>query len=306
MPGRPVGRRSDGVRAALLLLCLAGVAVLAGCSKQDTAQIKRLGLPESASDRAEYTKDLWNGAWLAAAIVGVFVWGLILWAVVRYRRRDEDEVPTQTRYNLPIEVLYTIAPLIVIAALFFFTVDTQRLVTAGAYQSNPELPGQGLAGSPVADGAGHQILVVGQKWAWTFSYIHEPALGGDTDVYDVGTPEEFTDLYLPVDEPVTFTLTSPDVIHSFWIPEFYFKLDDIPGKENSFTMTPTREGTFLGRCAELCGVYHSRMLFNVHIVSPEDYEQHLSDLEAAGQIGAPAGNDYSYTIAGTEDEGDAR
>jgi len=275
--------------------------VVAGCSSEDTRQIERLALPEPASDRANAVTELWGGAWLAAAIVGVFVWGLILWAVFRYRRRDDDEVPVQNRYNLPIEVLYTIAPLIVIAVLFFFTVETQREVTAGAYRSTPELTG-GVDPASAAAGASHQIRVVGQKWAWTFSYINEPALGGDTSVFDIGTPAELTNLYLPVNEEVTFTLTSPDVIHSFWVPEFIFKLDVIPGKENSFTLTPTREGIFRGRCAELCGVYHSRMLFDVHIVSRAEYDQHLADLEAAGQVGVPQGGDYSYTIVGSEGE----
>ncbi|MBA3308698.1 MAG: hypothetical protein H0U28_01375, partial [Nocardioidaceae bacterium] len=140
-------------------------AVLAGCSKQDSEQVGRLALPEPASDRAMYTKDLWGGAWLAAAVVGVFVWGLIIWVVVRYRRRSEDEVPTQTRYNLPIEVLYTIAPLIIIAVLFYFTVDVQRAVTVGAYRSNPALAGQSIDATAAAGGEGHLIQVVGQKWA---------------------------------------------------------------------------------------------------------------------------------------------
>jgi cytochrome c oxidase subunit 2 len=284
---------------------LAAAGLLTGCSQEDQDQIARLALPEPASDRAVEIGELWNGAWLAAGIIGVFVWGLIIWAVVRYRRRDDEQVPVQNRYNLPIEVLYSVAPLIVIAVLFYYTVVVQREVLQGC-GSNPDYAGSSVEGASAAAGEGHQVQVVAQKWAWTFSYLDEPALGGETDVFDIGNPEEFTELYLPVGEEVTFTLLSPDVVHSFFIPEFYFKLDVIPGKENCFTATPTREGTFVGRCTEFCGTYHPRMLFDVHIVSPQEYEQHLRDLEAAGQIGAPTGADYSYTAAGTDEEGEDR
>jgi len=282
-------------------MCVATVALLAGCSQEDQDQVGRLALPEPATDRAESIADLWNGAWLAAAIVGVFVWALIIWAVLRYRRRDDEHVPVQNRYNLPIEVLYTVAPLIIIAVLFYYTVVVQRDVLEGS--CTPALAGDSVEGASAAEGESHQIDVIAAKWTWAFGYVGEPATGGE-DVFDIGNPEQLTDLYLPVGEPVTFALNSPDVIHSFWIPEFIFKLDVFPGKENCFTATPTREGTFRGRCAEFCGTYHPRMLFDVHIVSPEEYDDHLRALEAAGQVGLPPLTFYSYTIAGTEDEGD--
>jgi len=296
------GKRSSSHRLALLALL--SPLLLVGCARDDIEQAKRLALPEPASQEAVEMGQLWDGLWLAAGVIGVFVWGLIIWAAVRYRRRDDDEVPVQNRYNLPIEVLYTVAPIIIIAVLFYFTIETQRQVLGEDYYSAPDLAGQRIDDAQRAEGEAHQIQVVGQKWAWTFNYLNEPAVNGD-DVFDTGTPESFTELYLPVNEPVTFTLTSTDVIHSFWIPEFIFKLDVIPGKDNAFTVTPTREGTFIGRCAELCGIYHSRMLFDVHIVSREEYERHLTELHQAGQIGAPQGGSYSYTITGTEDEEEA-
>src|SRR5262245_65835914 len=98
------------------------MVVLTGCSQETVDQWKRLGLPPPASDRSPYMEDLWIGAWIAAGIVGLLVWGLIGWACVRYYRRRDDELPSQVRYNLPIEVLYTIAPVIAVAVLFFFTV----------------------------------------------------------------------------------------------------------------------------------------------------------------------------------------
>jgi cytochrome c oxidase subunit 2 len=97
-------------------------------------------------------------------------------------------------------------------------------------------------------------------------------------------------LWLPKGKTVRFVLTSRDVIHSFWVVPFLMKMDVIPGHTNVFQVTPNKEGTFLGKCAELCGVDHSRMLFNVKIVSPERYEQHLKDLAKKGQTGyIPAG-----------------
>jgi cytochrome c oxidase subunit 2 len=105
---------------------------------------------------------------------------------------------------------------------------------------------------------------------------------------------------------VRFTLKSPDVIHSFWIPEFYFKMDVIPGRvdtkkaHNSFDVTPTRKGTFTGRCAELCGLYHSRMIFKVHVVSRAAYDKHLRELKKLGQVGAPVGAKHADEIAGLE------
>jgi cytochrome c oxidase subunit II len=252
---------------------------LTGCSKATVDSLKRLGLPEATTDRAQYVHDLWIGAWIAAGCVGVFVWGLILYAALRYRRRSDDEMPIQTRYNLPIEVLYTVAPIIVIAVLFFFTVETQNKVLA------------------TVDHPDHTVQVVGQQWSWTFDYLHEPAIG-NRSVYDVGTPAELPELWLVKGKTVTFVLRSPDVIHSFWVPTFAMKLDDIPGRTNSFSVTPTRFGTFAGRCAELCGWLHSRMLFNVKVVNEAAFDAHLRHLRAIGQVGAPIGGEQATTVSG--------
>jgi cytochrome c oxidase subunit II len=274
---QPRARRLVGLAA----LVVGSSLLLSGCTEADWDQVKRLAQPESASDRADPMFDFWIGSWIAAFAVGFLVWGLIIWCAIRYHRRSDDEVPTQTEYHLPIEVLYTIAPLIVVAVFFFHSVQTQDKVQA------------------VIDNPDHEITVVGQKWNWTFNYVDEPA-AGDQTVYDVGTPDQFAELWLPVDESVTFTLISPDVIHSFWVPEFLYKLDVVPGRTNQFSLTPTREGVFQGRCAELCGTYHSRMLFEVHIVSSEEYEQHLTELADAGQVGLTTGAKYAYEVAGLE------
>ena len=266
--------------------------LLSGCSPVADHDIKRLALPVAASDRSQPVWDLWLGAWIAVLVVFVLVFGLIVYASVRYRRRSDDEVPTQVRYNLPLEALYTIAPVIVVAVFFFHTVTSQNEVLKEV--ENPD----------------HTIEVVGSKWQWAFNYLDEDATQGE-DVYDFGTPDQPAELWLPKGESVRFNLRSPDVIHSCWIPEFYFKMDVVPGRDNTFDMTPTREGTFTGRCAELCGLYHSRMIFKVNVVSPEEYEAHLQDLVKIGQIGAPAGQKEADAVAGlrgadTEDDQDVQ
>lgn len=238
----------------------------------------RWGLPPAITDRAPFIGDLWNGAWIASAVIGLFVWGLIGWAVIRFRRKHDNEAPRQTTYNLPLEILYTLVPFLIIGVLFFFTVQAQNGVLA-----------------KVTDKPVHTIDVIGQKWSWTFNYKEagNPAVG--SDVHEVGTLEKIPDLYLPVNKPVRFNLESADVIHSFWVPEFYFKLDVIPGKHNSFDVTPTKEGVYLGKCAELCGTYHAVMVFNVHVVSEAEYNAYLKGLAAKGQTGSIKGPSFPMT-----------
>jgi len=260
----------------------AAVLVLSGCSPYDKSDIGRLALPVPASDRTDPVWDLWLGSWIATLVVFVLVFGLMVYAMIRFRKRDENP-PAQIRYHLPLEVLYTIAPCIIVAIFFFHTVVAQNAILKEV--KNPD----------------HEIIVVGSKWQWAFDYLDEKAVDGD-DTFDVGTPADPANLYLPVNESVRFVLKSPDVIHSFWVPEFYFKLDVVPGKKpvNQFDLTPTRKGTFTGRCAELCGLYHSRMIFKVHVVSRAEYDKHLTELKKLGQVGELAGAKRADEIAGLE------
>ncbi len=140
--------------------------------------------------------------------------------------------------------------------------------------------------------------MVGQQWSWTFNYVRDPALGGHTTVFDSGTPAYQPTLVLPVNRSVKFVLTSPDVIHSFWVPAFLEKMDVIPGRRNTFELTPTRLGRFDGRCAELCGTYHSRMLFNVRVVTAPQYARYLRRLEAAGNTGLALGGSRADQVYG--------
>jgi len=217
-------------------------------------------LPEPSTAEGPIVQNLWNGSWIAAWIVGVITWGLMIFAAVAYRRRKNAGVPVQTRYNIPLEALYTIVPLIMILGLFVFTVRDQTELIA------------------VEDDQQQTVNVVGFRWSWTFNYL-------DEDVYEVGTPGVPPTLVLPVDEKIQFELSSPDVIHSFWVPNWLFKMDVIPGKVNVFQVTPNKTGTFVGRCAELCGVDHARMLFNVDVVERAEYDEYIASLRAKGQTG---------------------
>jgi cytochrome c oxidase subunit 2 len=272
------------------------LATATGCSYKD---YPRLGMPSPATEQAPRILALWQGSWAAALATGALVWGLILWSVIFHRRsRTKVEVPAQTRYNLPIEALYTIVPIVVIAVLFYFTArDENKLL---ATSKKPQ----------------HIINVVGFQWSWGFNYVEnvdgngtQPSKApaelsgipankllfpaGANGVYDVGTPSSRNPdtgnpgptLWLPKGQTVRFVLTSRDVIHSFWIVPFLMKQDVIPGHTNVFEVTPNKVGTFMGKCAELCGVDHSRMLFNVKVVSPQAYQQHLKNLAKAGQTG---------------------
>lgn len=202
----------------------------------------------------------WQNSWIAAIAVGILTWGLIGWAIIAYRRRAGEGAPVQTRYNMPIEILYTVAPAIMIAALFAITARDQADLTK------------------LTSDAKNTVGVIGFKWNWGFNYLSD-------DAYETGTQNHPAELWLPVDERVRFQLTSPDVIHSFWVPQFLFKMDVVPGRENQFELTPNKIGVFAGRCAELCGTYHSQMLFTVHVVSRADYDAHIAALKAAGQSG---------------------
>jgi cytochrome c oxidase subunit 2 len=146
------------------------------------------------------------------------------------------------------------------------------------------------------------INAVGKQWAWDFNYVNE-------QVYEAGVQGQLTGqygvqsqlptLYLPVGKRIEFQLTSRDVIHSFWIPAFLYKMDVIPGVRNKFQVTPMEIGTFRGKCAELCGEYHSQMLFNVKVVSQADYDAHIQQLRTLGQTGQLDSNlGRSYTPPG--------
>jgi cytochrome c oxidase subunit 2 len=273
------------LRLALLATVLTSAVVLTGCSEQSRHEWKNLAMPDPASQQGEHIFTLWRWAWVAALITGGITWGLMFWAMWRYRRREGDpEVPVQTRYNLPLEIFYTIAPVIMVIVFFVHTVDTQNAVLDD--EGEPD----------------HVVFVVGQQWQWTFNYTGEEVVGGK-NVYTAGTASHIPTLVLPVGETTQFELRSPDVIHDFGVPGFLMRMDVVPGRENHYRITPTAIGDYRGKCYELCGVYHSRMLFNVKVVKPEDYDAYLQDLEAAGNVSDQPliGGENADTQRGLED-----
>jgi cytochrome c oxidase subunit 2 len=243
--------------AAMGIGALAITLTATGCTANEAFF---MDLPDPATKEGAITQNLWQGSWIAAWGVGIVTWGLMIWAFIAYRRRHKDDVPEQTKYNVPIEILYTVVPLIMILGLFWFTAKDQSEILT------------------VSNDQDQTVNVVAYRWNWGFNYIDEGA-------YAVGTPNAPALLELPVNEKIRFELTSPDVIHSFWVPAFLFKMDVIPGKTNVFELTPDKLGTYAGKCAELCGVDHSRMLFNVKVVERAEFDAYIADLKARGQSG---------------------
>ena len=239
------------------MLVPAGV-LAAGCDVRDAYEKTfAIGFPEPVTDQGQSIYDLWLGSGAAAAAVGIFVWILIFWAGLRYRKKS-DELPRQVRYNLPIEVLYTVVPFVVIAVLFYYTVVSQNYVNALTDDKD--------------GGADIEIEVVGFQWNWTFNYL-------DEEVSVTGSPTQPATMVLPTDRTIRFTEISPDVIHSFWVPDFLFKRDVIPGRANTFEITINKEGEYYGHCAEYCGEKHASMDFLVRAVSPEEYDAYIAELK---------------------------
>lgn len=270
------------LRWAAIPIAVASVAALAACTPTEEHGYLP-GFVEdgvATTNQTEGLASLWVGSWIAALAVGVITWGLMLWAMIVYRRRKgQTGLPVQLRYNMPIEIFFTTVPLILVLGLFAFTAREQTRV---------ETPWS-------ADEVEVEITAIAKQWAWDFQYDGEEEDNSDA-VWTMGVQaqpdangnidqEQLPTLVLPVDKKVTINLESRDVVHSFWIIDFLYKKDMYIGHDNSWSFIPTREGTYAGKCAELCGEYHSMMLFNVEVVSEAEYEAYLDELEAQGQTG---------------------
>jgi len=269
------------IRWAAIPVIAAAAVALAGCTPTELhgylPGFEESGQP--ATDQTEGIASLWVGSWVVLLLVGVITWGLMLWAMVVYRRRKgQTGLPVQMRYNMPIEIFFTAVPMILVMGLFAFTVREQTEIERPWAEDEVEV----------------EVTAIAKQWAWDFQY-DGATQGGDT-VYTMGVQAEAADngdidqdalptLVLPVDKKVTIDLQSRDVVHSFWIIDFLYKKDMYIGHDNSWSFIPTREGHYDGRCAELCGEYHSRMLFNVEVVSESEYEQYIADLEQQGNVG---------------------
>jgi cytochrome c oxidase subunit 2 len=255
-------------------LAIAGALVLTGCSPE----VEKGWLPteRGTTSNTDRIMDLWVNSWIAALVVGIITWGLIVWCLVAYRRRKGTVgFPRQTSFNLPLEVFYLTIPLFMVVVFFYFTDRDQQAIDN---RSEP---------------ADVVVDVRGKQWAWDFNYKAGDVI--EEDVYEAGVQtnltgntidkEQLPTLYLPVNKSVDLELNARDVIHSFWVPAFLQKRDMIPGKTNYIRFTPTKEGTYDGKCAELCGEYHSEMLFRVKVVSESEFQAHMDELREAGNTG---------------------
>ncbi len=240
-----------GLRA---LLVLAPALLLTSCSK-----VSGLGYEEGLSSVNDQSLSLWQGAWIAAFVVGGITLILILWPAMFHRaKKDGPEFPKQTQYHIPIEIVYTIIPFIIVAVLFYFTAKKETVI------------------SEKTTTYAHEITVEGIQWSWQFGY---PEAGPQAVV--TGTPAQPPVLYVPLGERVRYTITSNDVVHGFWIPAFMIQMQNLPGVTNHLEFTANKLGDFPGRCNILCGRNHSQMIFTVRVVTPEQFKTYLETLKGS-------------------------
>ena len=229
--------------------------LITGCSSKETFGF---GFDPGLSSVNDISLPLWQGAWIAALVVGAFTAGLIFWAMIFHRKKDEN-FPNQTRYNIPTEIAYTVIPFLIVAVLFGYTAVAETNITKI---------------SPATSTAVHDINVNAIQWSWQFNYKEA---GPGTTI--TGTPANPPVLYMPLGERVRFSLTSSDVDHGFWIPAFMIQMMNLPGVENHLEFSANKLGTFPGRCNMLCGRNHSQMLFTVKVVTPSEYATYIANLK---------------------------
>lgn len=296
----------DVVRARVTRsLKVAGLASLLGLAATGCApEVLHFGWPEGVTPEAEQMRQLWLWAVLACLIVGAIVWGLMAWSVIFHRRRSQG-IPRQTQYNLPLEVIYTVIPFVIISVLFYFTVTTQNFVAN-------QIPDPDT-----------RVRVVAFQWNWEFIYLQDGnkldqqeeelelhdndfdpvyaamTTAAGTPVSTVGTSNEIPLLVVPAGQVVEFRLFSRDVIHSFFVPDFLFKRDVFPmprenSTDNVFQVTIQHPGAFVGRCAELCGTYHAYMNFEVRALPDDVFDRYLALRQ---QINPETGQPYTASEA---------
>lgn len=257
-----------GLKGASVFTVLA--LLLAGCTQQ--SMLGWLPTERGLTNQVDRVIDLWVVSWAVLLIVGVTTWLLIIWAAVVYRRRKgQTGIPAQLRYNMPIETFYTVVPLILVLGFFSFTARDQTIIEAPIAQ--PDLT----------------VEVYGKRWGWDFNYLSDNVYSAGIQGQEIpggGVDNELLPkLYLPVNKSVEIIIESRDVIHSFWVIDFLYKKDMIPARTNYWYFIPQQEGVFRGKCAELCGEFHSLMLFEVHVVSEAEYERQIGALRGAGNVG---------------------
>ena len=222
-------------------LLIAAVALIAG-------GCQAVSLRDPVTEQALLVRDLYNLVFAVAAVVFVLVEGLIIWSVIRYRRKPTDtNLPVQTHGNLILEIVWTAIPMITVFLLFIASWNVLNVVDARD-----------------ASKAEIKVEVVGYQWQWKFAYP-------DNGIEVFGTPDQNAELVIPMGKVIQVTLVSQDVNHGFYIPQFLFQRDLVPGHVNVFQFTPNKLGTYTGQCSAFCGLMHHAMRFTVRVVTPEEY-----------------------------------
>ncbi len=232
-------------RKLLLFLIPAAAAFIAGCASnnpQDTF--------DTAGPVAEQQADLFKFIFWIAVVVFIIVEGGIIWITLKYRSRsDSDEMPVQTHGNTKLELTWTFIPTLIIIAI--------AIPTVIAIWDLAEAP---------ADEPSMTVEAIGHQWWFEFRYPEE----------EVVTANE---LRVPVGKNVIVKLESQDVIHSFWVPKLFGKVDMVPNRDNELWFRADEPGVFYGQCAEFCGVAHGLMRFRVIAEPAEDYEAWVAGMQ---------------------------
>jgi cytochrome c oxidase subunit II len=235
-----VSVRRRAVTAALVALAATAVA---GCGN--------LGMPHPVTAQGTESRDLWRIFVWIALVIGAIVYGLVAFVVIRYRRSRSEGEPSQRQYQIPLEIVYTALPLIIVGVLLGLSIRTERKVTHTS--ADPDLT----------------VRVIGFQWQWQFVYQ-------GSDVTVTGVPGKDPVLVLPVGRTVRLELESSDVVHSFWVPHFIEKRDLIPRVDNAIDVNITEQGEWAGVCSEFCGLNHTAMRFSVRAVAPEEFQAWLA------------------------------
>jgi cytochrome c oxidase subunit II len=235
------------VPAARWLAVTATVLVAAGCT------------PQSVTEQGQSIYNLYNLFMYIAAVVFAVVSGLVIWSVVRYRRRG-DELPTQTHGNNRLELTWTVIPTVIVLVLFVFTIRAQDKVLDTSGRS------------------GVNVTVTAFQWSYRFAYE-----GTGAEV--VGGPGTIPELVVPVGERVRVKLLSADVVHTFYVPQTLFKRQAIPGTVNQFDLTFDKVGLYHGQCTQFCGLQHTDMVYRVRVVTPGEYQSWLAAASRRGSAG---------------------
>ncbi|WP_326546297.1 cytochrome c oxidase subunit II [Mycolicibacterium sp. ND9-15] len=302
----PRGLKAVARTASLAIVLGATTLLLSGCS---WSEVLGLGWPKGITPEAHVNRELWIGSVIASLVVGAIVWGLIFWTSAFHRAKKTDtELPRQFGYNMPLELVLTVIPFLIISVLFYFTVVVQErmlhedpnpevVVDVTAFQWNWKFGYQKVDfadGTFTYDGAdperaaavasrpegsegehGGEFGVIAGKHPQDRSYL------AFDKVETLGTSAEIPVLVVPSGKRIEFQVASADVIHGFWVPEFLFKRDVLPdpkanNSDNTFQVSEINQtGAFVGRCTEMCGTYHAMMNFELRVVEPNDFKAYL-------------------------------